>query len=131
MVERVTEKHTCSQCNGRGMISYPGKDCGNCKGRGYIDTLTGEESVCPACNGEGYKMASSPCKECNGMGFHISVYEVTDYSIACIPCGGTGRITEEIIYSDIYGTRVDQRQVECPVCHGTGIITDRRIKRIK
>ncbi len=131
MAVRVTQRHNCSQCNGNGEISFPGEDCRSCKGKGYIETPTGDEAVCPGCQGNGYRMASRPCKECKGRGYQVALYEVSDYATPCVPCGGTGRINEERAYSDFYGSYVDQRQVECPVCHGKGVISDQRIKRIK
>ncbi len=131
MAARDTQKHTCNQCKGKGEIPYPGEDCGSCNGKGYIDTLLGDQAVCPVCKGDGYKMISRTCKECKGRGFQVSIYEVTDYAKPCVPCGGTGRVKEEYGYSDFYGSFVDQRQVECPVCRGIGTITNQRIKRIK
>jgi DnaJ-class molecular chaperone len=131
MAVKVTQKHTCNQCNGNGEISFPGEGCGDCKGKGYVETLSGEEAVCTSCSGNGYKMSSGPCRDCKGRGFHVSLYEVTDYATPCVPCGGTGRVNEERAYSDFYGSYIEQRQVEFRVCHGKGIITDQRIKRIK
>ncbi len=130
MGERTTQRHTCSQCHGNGYIAYPGEDCGNCKGQGYLEPMSGGESVCPACNGIGYRMTTRPCTECNEKGFKVSIYETTDFVKQCVPCGGTGWVNEDHVYYDYYGNHVIQRTVECSVCHGRGIITDQRTTRV-
>jgi len=131
MGEITTQRHNCRPCHGNGFISEPGDTCGICKGQGYIENESDCESVCPTCKGDGYMMARRSCNECNGKGFKVSIYETTDYVMPCIPCGGTGWIKEDQVYQDDYGTYVNQCQVICCVCHGRGIITDQRIKRIR
>lgn len=53
-----TEKHTCSRCNGKGVIDSVQR------------TPFGQfrsQTTCPECNGTGYKI-ETPCPDCNGTG---------------------------------------------------------------
>ena len=53
-----TEKHTCSRCNGKGVIDSVQR------------TPFGQfhsQSTCPECSGTGYKI-DTPCPDCNGTG---------------------------------------------------------------
>ena len=131
MAERMTERHTCSKCNGKGFIAEHGDNCCRCKTKGYLENGTGRESVCPTCNGDGFTMNNRICSECGGKGYKVYIYEITNFLQQCVSCVGTGCVDQEPVTSDFYGNRASQNTKECSVCHGRGIITDQRIKRIR
>ena len=131
MSERAAQKHTCSQCKGQGVIHHPGASCRNCRGQGFNETVSGEASICPACNGQGSGQSIRPCGRCSGQGYTVGIYEITDYSVACPSCGGTGWFFEEKISVEFYGNRVEQHRLKCPLCHGRGILSEQRFKAIR
>jgi DnaJ-class molecular chaperone len=96
-----------------------------------MENPTGLELLCPSCNGEGTQKTIRTCKDCNGTGFSVRVYEFNDEIHSCLSCSGTGWINEEIRYSDLYGNHIEQRQVKCPICDGSGFNISYRYKTIK
>ncbi len=131
MGERRTQRHVCTQCYGKGSIESSGGSCKSCEGRGFNENPPGLESVCLSCNGEGTQKVNRTCKDCNGTGFTVRIYEFNDNVHKCLPCGGTGLVAEEIRYSDMYGSHVEQRQVKCPMCGGNGSNTSYGYKTIR
>jgi uncharacterized protein (TIGR03000 family) len=65
------------------------KNCWGCSGKGVITLRSGEEAVCPHCNGDGYKVVKNtaadktPCPLCNGVAGKV-----------CRDCGGAGYVTD-------------------------------------
>lgn len=65
----------CSRCHGNGAEpGTPIKECSTCRGRGTVSstrqTMLGvftQQSICPACGGEGKKPTTS-CRQCGGQG---------------------------------------------------------------
>jgi len=78
-----------------------GKDCEDCKGKGYTTEETHGRKRCPTCN-PGWGWYNPPCRRCNGTGrFRVNG---VDRGV-CNGCGGTGK------YS---------KQLPCPTCNPKG-----------
>lgn len=118
--ERKPRSYTCTQCNGNKSIAGPGGDCEKCRRRGYVANPSGPEpeTVCPSCNGTGFKMASRVCNECKGRGTTVRIYEFTEEDHVCLACGSKGSIA------------VGSRQVQCPKCYGSGSVITYTCKTI-
>ncbi|UCD09726.1 MAG: hypothetical protein JSU79_03520 [Dehalococcoidales bacterium] len=103
----VTQKITCDNCNGRGVILKEGT-CNKCAGSGRIRLI--DEDPCPECGGDGMESGYelSTCNPCKGTG-SISV---TTQKL-CVTCGGSGR---QIVWSE------QEKWLRCAKCGGTGEI---------
>ncbi len=71
---KVRRKDSCDDCNGTGSRSGEKETCSQCGGSGHVrhvaNSLFGQviqESVCPACHGEG-SVVKDPCRKCGGSG---------------------------------------------------------------
>jgi len=71
---KVKRKDACPECKGTGSRSGKKTTCTHCSGSGRIRHVSNsffgqlvQESVCPACNGEGTTVAD-PCRICSGTG---------------------------------------------------------------
>jgi molecular chaperone DnaJ len=71
---KIKRKDACTECKGTGSRSGKKTACSHCNGAGRVRHVSNsffgqlvQESVCPACNGEG-AIASDPCKACGGTG---------------------------------------------------------------
>lgn len=117
---RTPHRHPCASCNGTGTITSPGGRCDVCQGQGYVNLTSGQEVICPSCNGEGRTVTTRPCRECNARGFRVVIYEFVDDINDCSLCHGTGSIEERVWFTDLYGDHVQARQVMCPRCYGSG-----------
>jgi molecular chaperone DnaJ len=71
---KVKRKDACTECKGSGSRSGKKNTCSHCEGAGRVRHVSNsffgqlvQESVCPACNGEGSTVAD-PCRGCDGTG---------------------------------------------------------------
>jgi hypothetical protein len=84
----------CTSCGGKGRLVKPVESkCLNCEGSGvHKFRLSSTKSVCPFCKGKGTiaKEESASCAVCAQTG-----------SIACPPCGGTGRPPRQTLVEKI------------------------------
>jgi molecular chaperone DnaJ len=71
---KVKRKDVCTECKGSGSRSGKKTTCSHCGGAGRVRHVSNsffgqlvQESVCPACNGEGSTTAD-PCRACDGTG---------------------------------------------------------------
>jgi molecular chaperone DnaJ len=71
---KVKRKDTCPECKGSGSRSGKKSTCSHCNGSGRVRHVSNsffgqlvQESICPACNGEG-AIAADPCRACDGTG---------------------------------------------------------------
>jgi molecular chaperone DnaJ len=71
---KVKRKDVCAECKGSGSRSGKKTSCSHCGGAGRVRHVSNsffgqllQESVRPACNGEG-SIAADPCRACDGTG---------------------------------------------------------------
>lgn len=118
---------TCPSCGGSGTIEeIRYEPCPSCGGTGQIE----HDVTCPHCDGTGIEPEDGggdgdeptevPCPECGGSG-----YVITWDPDTCPECGGSGEVEgDTCLRCGGSGTIEVEGHVECPVCEGTGYITE-------